>query len=308
MAEIDGKWVPDDVYATVQEAIRMADDQTIGYSLMKQPPDTVCQSFCLSATASLNGPDLANGDHQGVEVGGGVSSKGWKFYNYSSVKAAWPGDLVAETGKHVAIVIGWEGECAEALNSGPSPVEGSEYKVTKCYIAQDGDDPKKTSWSTVTSRTQDEVFEMIGSWNNAYQIETKKIWTGEKKVVDQEATSGYWIREDTGGKISPWTEENQKKVDELRESGVTVTWYAGQPEISHQELTSDNITYYKKGKDGDGQGKMRFWASLGDQGDEVSRSGNIAGRNWDVLARRVKSWMGIDHFKPNFSGRVFKIP
>lgn len=308
MAKINGKWVPDDVYATVQKAIQMADDTRIGYSLMQQPPDTVCQTFCNQATASLDGPDLANGDHQDTEVGGKVSSSGWKFYDYNSVKAAWPGDLVAETGRHVAIVIDWNGGCAEALNSGPSPVEGSEFKITKCYIAQDGDDPKETSWETVKSRAKDEVFEMIGSQNEAYQIETKKIWTGKKKVIDQEATPGYWIRKDTGAIISPWTEANQKKVDELRASGVTVTWHNGQAEISHMELTSENITYYKKGKDGDGDN--RFWATLGDQGDEVSRSGNIAGRNWDVLARRVKSWLGIDHFEvPYLGGTVkYKIP
>lgn len=301
----DGKVTPKDIYDLCIAAKAYADDNSNGYTITPGNKGTNCQTMVNQVTSKVG-----MGDYPHIYMGGYSVNKYWKVYNYGGQPKGelWPGDIISILGKHIAIVVDWHGHTAEALNSGPDPygdLNGSEYGCGELAVVT-----KKTS---ITKEREGETGS--GTKVASSEADISKASPSDQYLLSKsknsklKETSTGWMRHsyyDTyynglGIKIS-W-----EKYQELYQAGKPCSY---KRTYIYRNTT---VTYYgyEYMPGSDGTDHMIFRATPGDQtGEEVVSNGSAYGREWNLLARRVASWGGIDHFiGPDTGGAiVYEIP
>ena len=302
--DYDGKATPKDIYDLCIAAKAYADDNSNGYTVTPNNKGTNCQTMVNQVTSSVG-----MGDYPHIYMGGYSTNKYWKVYNYGGQPKGelWPGDIISILGKHIAIVVDWHGHTAEALNSGPDPygdLNGENNDCSKMSVVTKIVTIVKTKTNNGPERIISEKSDDISSaqWNQQYMLSKSVGSVLKEKDSDWQETGHKTTYYDGEGNEITWAEYNRLGLLGRPRSYDTDYYY---------KRTIKTYYGYEYESGSDGMDHMIFKATPGDQtGEEVVSNGSAYGRGWNLLARRVASWGGIDHFVgPDTGGAiVYKIP
>lgn len=266
------KKMPKKIEAVVNTAKKYADNEDIGYCQWPNKQDVMCTGFVAKVfdDRSVEIP-LYSEIHSAQAYNG----NGWKSYPFSADNV-WPGDILITSGKHAGIALGWGGPVAEAVTSGLEP----------------------TNYTTFTDEKSGESYDLVVALKNAgnygfnlgkskyYQTETKRVcYYYDEGYNYYQLTSYPWstISPRTYARLSP--EEQAKYIHQYKKD----------------DIRYGTLEVYKMHGSG-------FWPEPGDQGGEVIANGSVNDNNRDTINRYIKAWLGIDHFKTESGGIVYKIP
>lgn len=269
------KKVPKDIQAVVNAAIRLANDESIGYCQWGNGKDVMCTSFVAEVFRQAGTIPL----YDGVNSAQPVNGNGWKTYPFDASKV-WPGDILISQGTHAGIAVGWNGPVAEAVTSGPVPTAYTTYK------------DKKT----------DKEYKYVISFPEAginyeeskrYQTETvsnvcyEKTWHPAKEYYELDSP--------------PYTHISVSKYNSL--SPAQQSKYSYHYEEGYHSYKYGTLTKYKMYGE-------KFWPVEGDQGGEVIANGGVGENDRTHIIRHIKSWLSIDHFEvPQLGGAVvYRVP
>lgn len=269
------KYVPEQIQKFVDAALALARNDTIGYCQWENGQDLMCTAFVSKALSQAGMPSYSN-----INAAQPVNENGWKTYPFDASKV-WPGDILITQGKHAGVAVGWGGPVAEAVTSGPRP---TAYKDTFTDI-ETGD-----TYQYAVKLSGAGNFNFDYGKSDYYQVETATV------AYDSYTTGGYYYYK---LKTFPWSTISADEYSKLTAEEQA------KYERKYKELETHykygTLTYYKMhGSD--------FWPEPEDQGGEVIEDGSVSGEGRTHIIRYIKAWLGIDHFEPNFTGHVLKIP
>ena len=268
------KYVPEQIQKFVDAALSLARNDKIGYCQWENGQDLMCTGFVSKALTNAGMPSYSN-----IDAAQPVNEAGWKTYPFDASKV-WPGDILITQGKHAGIAVGWNGPVAEAVTSGPRPTAYTTFT--------DIETNKKYKYVVKLSEAGSYSFDYGES--DYYQVETARV------AYDSYTTGGYYYYK---LKTFPWSTISEDDYNNLSSTEKAKYERKYEQKVTHYRYGT--LTYYKLHGDD-------FWPKPEDQGGEVIDNGSVSGEDRTHIIRYIKAWLGIDHFEPNFTGHVLKIP
>ena len=276
------KYVPEQIKVFVEAALAIAKDDTIGYCQWGNGKDVMCTALVSQALSKAHIPFYGN-VHAAQPTNGG----GWKTYPFTDddVDKVWPGDILITQGTHAGVAVGWGGPVAEAITSGTRPAPNVGYK----------------SYTDAKGNTYDYAVKLDGAGKKSFDLgvdDHYQVETHNNVPYESYETRGYSYYKK---KTYPWTTLTEEQFNKLKpEEKANYTEVKVPPETHYRTGT---LTCYKRYTE-----KNDFWPTPGDQGGEVIADGSVGGAGRTHIIRYIRAWLGIDHFEPNFTGKVFEIP
>ena len=268
------KHVPEQIQKFVDAALAQARNDDIGYCQWGNGQDLMCTQFVSNALSKAGISFYGN-----IHAAQPVNGEGWKTYPFDANKV-WPGDILITQGKHAGVAVGWNGPVAEAVTSGPRPTAYTTFT----------DIETKKKYKYVVQLSGAGNFNFNHGKSDYYQVETAKV------AYDSYTTGGYYYYQLTTWPYSTISEEDYNSLSPAQQAKYKRKY---EPTVTHYRYGT--LTYYKLHGDD-------FWPEPKDQGGEVIDNGSVSGEGRTHIIRYIKAWLGIDHFEPNFSGHVLKIP
>lgn len=266
------KHVPEQIQKFVDAALALARNDKIGYCQWKNGQDLMCTGFVSKALTNAGMPSYSN-----INAAQPVNEEGWKTYPFDASKV-WPGDILITQGKHAGVAVGWGGPVAEAVTSGPQPTAYTTYK------------DKKTNkkYKYVISFPEAGI-----NYEKSDRYQAEEVYNVCYERTLHPAREYYELNK------WPYTQISVSKYNSL--SATEKSKYSYHYEDEYYTYKYGTLTKYKMYGE-------KFWPEEGDQGGEVIDNGSVSGEGRTHIIRYIKAWLGIDHFEPNFSGHVLKIP
>ena len=268
------KYVPKQIQQFVDAALALARNDSIGYCQWENGQDLMCTGFVSKALQQAGMPSYSN-----IHAAQPVNENGWKTYPFEASKV-WPGDILITQGKHAGVAVGWGGPVAEAVTSGPRPTAYTTFTDVKT----------KNDYKYAVKLSGAGNYNFDFGKSDYYQVQTAKV------AYDSYQTGGYPYYQ---LKTFPYSTISESEYYGLSLADRAKYQEKYEPLVTHYKYGT--LTYYKlHGSD--------FWPEPEDQGGEVIEDGSASEGDRTHIIRYIKAWLGIDHFEPNFSGNVKKIP